>query len=115
MKVSDVTVTSPNSATGTITATLTITLSAAQTTATTINWKTIDGTATVAGNDYVAVTNGAATIAAGATSVTITVTIKGSTVVEPVETFWVQLTNISNSAINLADGFGVVTINSGVH
>src|SRR5262249_46859651 len=113
-RISDVTVTSPNSATGTVTATLTISLSAAQTTATTINWKTLDGTATVALNDYVAVTSGSVTIPACSVSVTISIGVKGATVKEPTEYMYAQITNVSNSAINLADGFGTVTILSGV-
>lgn len=95
--------------TGTIAATLTLTLSAARTTATAITWRTLDGTARATTGDYVAVTSGTATIAAGATTATITVTVNGSAYYKPPSSFWVQVTGVG-SGVNLARGWATVSI-----
>jgi uncharacterized protein YhjY with autotransporter beta-barrel domain len=63
---------------------------------TTGTYRTIDGTATAADNDYVPVTDGTFTIPAGATETTVTVNIRGDTKVESDETFSIAFTNVSN-------------------
>ena len=104
-RVGDASITEGNS--GTTSGSITLSFSAPLTVATTIGYRTVDGTAT-AGSDYVGVTNGTVTAAAGATSVVIPLSIGGDTVYEPNETFTVQIT--SAPGLNLADGFGTVTI-----
>ncbi|AMJ62924.1 carbohydrate-binding protein [Bosea sp. PAMC 26642] len=74
------------------TASFTIQLSAAQSSAVTVEYSTVAGTAT-AGSDFTAVTTATATIAAGQTSVTVTVPILNDTAVEPNETLSVAIAN----------------------
>ncbi|GAA5000016.1 Calx-beta domain-containing protein [Pseudoluteimonas lycopersici] len=74
-----------------------------------IGYMTVDGTATTADNDYVA-KSGTATIAAGTTSVTISVDVNGDTTPEPNETFSVVVTNAGGAII--ANGTGTGTINN---
>ncbi|MBC8029472.1 MAG: lamin tail domain-containing protein [Pyrinomonadaceae bacterium] len=69
---------------------------------------TADGTATVADNDYVARSLTAQTIAAGNTTYTFDVTVNGDLLVEPNETFFVNITNASGATV--ADGQGLGTI-----
>jgi hypothetical protein len=59
-------------------------------------------------NDYVARSLTAQTISAGNTTYTFDVTVNGDTLAEPNETFFVNLTNVSNAAVN--DGTGQGTI-----
>ncbi len=70
---------------GTTTATFTVSLSAASGKTVTFDWATAAGTAT-AGVDYVTA-SGSRTIAAGATSATIAITVNGDVVDEADETF----------------------------
>jgi hypothetical protein len=62
----------------------------------------------VAGSDYIA-TNGALTFAPGQTSKTITVNIVGNTVVEPNETFFVNLSAPSGAIITDGQGLGAIS------
>ncbi|MEI6775322.1 MAG: Calx-beta domain-containing protein, partial [Chloroflexales bacterium] len=64
----------------------------------TLTYSTVDGTATVANNDYVAVTNGIVPFAAGATSVSLPVTVNGDTTQEPDETLRVSLSGVGAPA-----------------
>jgi hypothetical protein len=92
---------------GTRTAVFTVRLSATLSQPVTVNYATAaTGTAT-AGTDYLAA-SGTLTIAAGATSALINVTVIGDTAQEPRETFFVNLTNPMRAA--LADGQGQGTI-----
>lgn len=75
---------------GTVTYTFTITLSGVNGIATTVNYATSDGVATIANSDYIA-TSGTATIAAGSTTTTFTVTGVSDGVYEIDETFNVTL------------------------
>ncbi len=84
----------------------TASLSAAFVRPVTVDYATADGTAT-AGIDYVS-EGGTLTIPAGSTSVTFGVTVNGDTVVEPDETFFVDLSNPTEA--NIADAQGVGTI-----
>jgi fibronectin-binding autotransporter adhesin len=69
---------------------------------------THDGSATTANNDYAARSLTNQTIAAGQSSYTFDVTVNGDTLVEPDETFLVNVTNVSNAT--LGDGQAVGTI-----
>jgi hypothetical protein len=61
-----------------------------------VNFQTTDGTATVADNDYQALTS-SVTIPAGSTTVPLSVNVVGDTRCEPDETFGVTLTSTSNN------------------
>ncbi len=91
---------------GTTTATFTVSLSAASTETVTVSYATANGSAT-AGEDYVA-TNGPLSFAPSERTKTIAVTVNGDEVVEPDETFLVNLSGPTNATI--ADGQGVGTI-----
>ncbi len=104
--INDVTVAEGNS--GTTTATLTVTLSKANSRTVTVDYATANGTATTAGNDYVAAAATTLTFAAGETSKTFSVTVNGDTIDEVDETILVNLTNAANATIT--DAQGVVTI-----
>jgi hypothetical protein len=105
VSIGDVTVTEGSAGTPG-TATLTLTLSQAATTATTVNWATVSGSA-VAGSDFVA-RSGVATFAAGATSATVTVTLAGDGVGESAESFGVVLSG--GSGLTIARDAAVVTV-----
>ena len=62
----------------------------------TVNFATSDGTAT-AGSDYVA-NSGTLTFAPGATSASASVLVNGDTVIEPNETFSLNLSNATNAS-----------------
>jgi ribosomal protein L35AE/L33A len=93
--------------TGTINANFTVTLSAASGKTITIDYATVDGTAT-APADYVA-GSGTLTFTPGQTTKTVTVPVNGDLLDEANETFIVTLSNPSN--VTIADGQGVGTIN----
>lgn len=93
--VSSVSVTEGDS--GTKTAQVTLALAAAATGTTTIAYRTVAGTAT-AGSDFIAST-GTVSIRPGSTSGTVGVTIVGDTVVEPDETFTVEVTAVNGQAV----------------
>ena len=75
----------------------------------TANWSTSDGTAT-APSDYVAVTGGALTIAAGDTSANITVSVNNDNVDEPAETFTVSLSDASVATLSATAATAIGTI-----
>ncbi|MBC2838813.1 Calx-beta domain-containing protein [Robiginitalea sp. SC105] len=70
---------------------------------------TANGTATVANNDYVALTGVSGTINSGSNSTQVTVVVNGDTTPEPNETFSVVLSNPSNATINDGTGTGTIT------
>ena len=74
-----------------------LTLSAPSTSAVTVSYQTVNGTAT-AGQDYTAAT-GTVTFQPGQTSALVTITTLGGTVVEPDETFFLQLSSPQNAAL----------------
>jgi hypothetical protein len=96
-----VTVTEGNA--GTVNATFTVSLSAASGQTVTVQFATTDGTATVAGNDYQAM-SGTLTFAPGLTSQTVTVPINGDRLAEYNETFSVRLSNATNAFIDNDSG-----------
>jgi hypothetical protein len=61
-----------------------------------------------AGSDYVALAQTGRTIAAGATSASVAVTINGDTAVEPNETFTVNLSNVSGASVADAQATGTI-------
>lgn len=100
LSINDVTVNEGSS--GTTNATFTVTLSAPPASAVKVNYGTQDGSAK-APADYTA-QSGTLTIAAGATTGTITVPVVGDTLDEPNETFTVRLSNPINATISDAVG-----------
>ena len=104
LAINDVSINEGNG--GSVNATFTVTLSAASTSTVTVNFATANDTA-VSGSDYSAA-SGTLTFAPGSTSQTVTVPVTGDTLVEPNETFLVNLSNGANATI--ADGQGVGTI-----
>jgi hypothetical protein len=101
--IGDVSISEGNS--GTKTASFTV--SRTGTAAFAVDFATADGTA-AAPSDYVA-TMGTLSFAAGQATQTVSVTINGDTTVEPNETFFVNLTNPTNSG-TVVDGQGLGTI-----
>jgi hypothetical protein len=100
-------VTLPEGNSGSTPFTFTVTLSAASTSTVTVQYATADGTATVANNDYVA-TSGTLTFAPGQTQQTVTVSVNGNTVMEPDETFYVNLSNPANATLGTSQGVGTI-------
>jgi hypothetical protein len=105
ISISDVSVTEGDS--GSTTATFTVSLSAPSSQAITVDFATSDSSATSPA-DYNAIPSTQLTFPAGTTTRTIDVQIKGDTLVETDETFFVNL--ISPSGATLADSQGVGTI-----
>ncbi len=106
LTIGDITVTEGNS--GTSVATFTVTLSPVNTSQTvTVNYATADGTATIANNDYAA-SSGTLTFAPSTATRTLSVSIVGDTVVEPNETFMVNLSGAANAQIGDAQAIGTI-------
>jgi uncharacterized protein len=92
--------------------TFTVSLSAnAPTGGVTFDIATADGTTNpaTAGSDYVAKSETGRTIAEGSNSATFTVTVNGDTSVEPNETFFVNVTNVTNATVADGQGLGTIT------
>lgn len=104
LSVNDVTVAEGSS--GSTTATFTVSLSNPSAFISSVDWSTVDGSAT-AGVDYASGT-GAVSFAVGQTSRTFAVTVQGDSVDEADETFSVELANPAGSLI--ADDTGVGSI-----
>ena len=104
LSIADVSFKEGNS--GTRLMTFTVTLSAAAAGPVTVAYSTADGTA-ASGSDYLAA-NGNLTFAAGETSKTITVKVKGDRAAEGNETFTVRLANAGGATI--ADGSATGTL-----
>ncbi len=90
---------------GTTNLTLSVSLSTSSFETISVDWTTTDGSA-LAGSDYVA-TNGTLTFDPGVTNLTVSVAIKGDTLYESNEVFYVTLSPPANAAIGPP---GVVTI-----
>lgn len=91
---------------GTVNAVLTVSLSRANDQPVTISFATENGSATVEDGDYQA-TSGSLTFAAGETSKTIAVPVKGDTQIEADEFFKLNLTS---NDLELTDAQGIATI-----
>ncbi|MBI4663139.1 MAG: hypothetical protein HY735_30395 [Verrucomicrobia bacterium] len=89
-----------------ITASFAVVLSAASETNVTVNFATADGTA-LANFDYLGTTN-TLTFDPGVTNKTISVLVYGDLLDEPNETFFVNLSNPSNAAIEVGQGKAVI-------
>jgi len=88
--------------------TFTVTLSAAYDQAVTMSYQTVNGTATTAGNDYIAKT-GTVTFNPGETTKTITIEVKADNKKESNETFYLDLiNNSSNSLFTKFRGIGTI-------
>src|SRR5207302_6287353 len=72
-----------------------------------VGYETVDGTATVADNDYQA-NSGTLSFAANETTKQITVLVNGDTKFETNEAFTVHLSGATNSTISDADGVGTI-------
>ncbi len=94
---------------GTKVASFPVTLSNPSSVPVTIHYATMDGTATVADNDYVAA-SGNITFAPGETTKTVEVTIKGDTKAETDETFDVKLTSPTPAAVTIPTPTATATI-----
>lgn len=84
-----------------------VTLTAPSAQQVTAAFATADGTATAVSGDY-ATTSGALTFTPGETSKTVSVSVNGDTVVEPDETFLVNLSNPTNATIARGQGVGTI-------
>ncbi|MBY0495569.1 MAG: S8 family serine peptidase [Cyanobacteria bacterium] len=105
LTVNDITVTEGSS--GSTNAIFTVTLTPADATQTvTVNYATANGTAT-AGSDYTPV-NGMLTFPPSVTTQTISVPVIGDAVVEPNETFYVNLSSAGNATIGDAQGLASI-------
>ncbi|MGV1089527.1 MAG: Calx-beta domain-containing protein, partial [Mycobacterium sp.] len=92
---------------GTTDAAFNVTLSKASTKTITVGYTTVNGTAT-AGQDYTAA-SGTLTFAPGVTTQKFVVKVTGDAVVEPTETFAVNLANPSGAALGTATATGTIT------
>jgi hypothetical protein len=72
-----------------------------------VRYATANGTATTAGNDYVA-TTGTLTFLAGQTSKLVSVLVRGDRTMEANETFFVNLSNATNALILDAQAVGTI-------
>ena len=107
LSINDVTAAEGNS--GTTIFTFTVSLSApAPSTDITFDIATQNSTATTANSDYVAKSLTNQVIPAGQQTYTFSVTVNGDATVEPDETFFVNVTNVSGA--NVTDGQGLGTI-----
>ncbi|MBB3839834.1 hypothetical protein FHS57_003845 [Runella defluvii] len=106
------TVSSPSvfeGSTGTTTMTFNLNLSNPSDAAAVVNYATVDGTATIADNDYVS-TSGTLTFAAGETSKTVTVTINGDCKDEVNETLLLRLSSLAANGRNVSLSGGGATL-----
>ena len=104
LSIDDLSVVEGNS--GTVNAVFPVTLSAATTVPVTVSYATADGTA-AAGSDYTAM-GGTLTIPVGQTTATIIVPVLADTVVEPNETFTLNLSNPTGATISDSQGVGTI-------
>lgn len=95
--------------TGTATATVTLSLSGAPVFPVSVVVSTVDGTATVADNDYTAISGQTVSFGAGEQTKTVDVTIVSDTDAEPDEIFSLVASNPIGS-INIIDNVGDITI-----
>jgi chitinase len=104
--INDVSVTEGNS--GTKLATFTIERYGVMAGNAQVYWDTVDGSATIAGNDYVPAF-GLVYFVAGETSKQVSVTVPGDTLPEADETFSVQLSEPTGATLGDATGVGTIT------
>jgi chitinase len=107
LSIGDATVAAEGTTGATQLASFTISLSAASASDVTVRYVTTNASA-VAPGDYAAVALTQATIQAGQTSTTVTVTVNGDALDEPDETFDVTLSTPTNATILDATGVGTI-------
>jgi hypothetical protein len=107
VSIGDATVTEGNA--GSVSAVFTVSLSAASGQTVTVQYATANGTAT-AGSDYTAA-SGTVAFAPGDVAKTVPVAVLGDAVVEPSETFVVNLSNPTNATIGDGQGLGTIVDN----
>ena len=108
ISVLDATISVPEGNTGTTTVTIDVTISEAINRVVTVDYTTVDVTAFVGDNDYVAA-NDVVTFPANSTATqSIDVFVNGDSTIEPDEVFRVDLSNSTNATVSL--GSSVVTI-----
>jgi uncharacterized repeat protein (TIGR01451 family) len=98
---------------GTTAFTFDVTLSAASSFTVTVDYATANGTAD-AGPDYTAIGTTTLTFDPGVTVQTVTVDVAGETIVEPDETFFVNLTGATNATVEDEQGLGTIQNDEGV-
>ncbi|HKQ51708.1 MAG TPA: Calx-beta domain-containing protein, partial [Pyrinomonadaceae bacterium] len=106
ISINNVSVTEPD--TGTISAVFTVKLSAVSEQTVTVKYATGGGTA-AAGTDYTALALTTLTFSPGQTTKTVTVQVKGDTVKEANETFFVNLSAPTNASFQDERGTGTIT------
>lgn len=106
LTINNVTVVEGN--TGTTAVTFKVTLSAVYNQVVTVDYATVDGSATVAGGDYQA-QSGTLTFGIGETSKDVTVLVNGDRLAESYESFSVHLSNPTNAFIGNPVGVGTIT------
>ena len=79
----------------------------------TIDYQTVDSTATTSGNDYIAKA-GTLTFTPGKVSDTISVSVRGDTLTEADEVFYIKLLNPVNLVIVKEKGIGTIINNDGL-
>ena len=104
LSISNATVTEGNA--GTVNAVFTVTLSAASSQTVTVQYATVNGTAT-AGSDYQAA-SGMLTFLPGELTKPVPVAVNGDTLAEPSETFFVNLSNPTNATVASGQGLGTI-------
>jgi Calx-beta domain len=103
LTINDVSATEGNAGTKNFGFTVTISSAANAT----VNFATADGTAT-AGSDYIATSGTLTFTSGGPVTQTITVQVIGDTLVEPNETFFVNLSGAAGATIADAQGLGTI-------
>jgi hypothetical protein len=78
----------------------------------TVDYATVDGTASLANNDYVAA-GGTLTFAPSVTTQTIAVIVNGDTAIEPFESFFINLSNAANAGIGDSQALGTIANDDG--
>ncbi len=106
ISISDVT--EPKGHSGTAAFDFTVSLSSQPSQPVTLDYSTADDSGSVADNDYQSATGSLTFTSGGSLSQTIEVLVNGNTINEPDETFFVDLTNISNAALGNAVGVGTI-------
>lgn len=105
VSIADTTVAEGNS--GSSSASFTVTLSGPAAKPVTVGYTTVDGSAR-AGEDYTA-TSGTVSFAPGVTSAKVDVVVLADTVVEPTETFTVELANPAGASLGAATATATIT------
>ncbi len=107
LSINDVSVVEGNDPQGRVNVVFTVNLQSANSQVVTVDYSTANGTAT-AGSDYVAA-SGKLTFPRGTTAQTITVVVNSEALNEPLETFFVNLSNPANATISDNQGQGTIT------